>query len=287
MRPPGRPPRRRPARRAALLALPALLAVGYAVPRWLIPSGVGRWDADPPAAAAARAALAAVWTLNDNPLGRLLVPGARVTRVWRDPGHCPPGDPGGREPTADWRAEARTYAWFGIPGPVVAVSCGGWAAERRRAGAAPEAPIDPALAVRGRTLPAARVNAYLAARLGFTSRGGTVRCAYRPLGQEGDRVFVETLCLELVPEGDSVTTGSGRGGPVALRVAAAGDSLAIVGHEVPLDGGGQAASIRRIFPPAVAARILAGDGGAGALGRRLRAGGLPDGGLRGHAPPGK
>ena len=280
---------RRAGRRAlpALLALLALLAVGYAIPRWLIPSGVGRWAADPLAAAVARAALDAVRAMNDNPLGRLLVPGARVTRVWRDAGHCAPGEPGGREPTADWRAEARTYAWFGIPGPVVAVSCGGWSTERRRAGAAPESAIDAALTVHGRALPAARVNAYLAARLGFTSRGGTVRCAFRPLGQEDDRVFVETLCLELVAEGDSVTTGSGRGGPVALRVAAAGDSLAIVGHEVPQDGGGHAASIRRIFPPAVAARILAGDGGAGALERRLRAGGSPAGGLRGHAPPGK
>jgi hypothetical protein len=282
----ARPPRRR----ALVAALPLLLLAGYAVPRWLIPSGVERWRADPLAAAVARDAYAAVWALNDNPLGRLLVPGARVTRVWRDPGHCPPGEPGGREPTADWRAEARTHGWFGVPGPTVEVTCGGRSYGLRRAGAAPTpgaaaaAAIDSPFTVAGRTLAPARVNAYLAERLGFTSRGGVMRCAYRPLGQEGARVFVETLCLELVREADTLAQGSGRGGPVALRVAAEGDSVRVVSHEVPMDGGGYAASVRRIFPRDVAERIFAGPGERrpGALERHLRAAAAPPR-LRSHA----
>jgi hypothetical protein len=62
---------------------------------------------------------------------------------------------------------------------------------------------------------------------------------------------------------------------VALRLAADGDSVRVVAHEVPADGGGHAASIRRIFPAEVAARILAAatDPGPrpGALEAHLRA----------------
>jgi hypothetical protein len=117
--------------------------------------------------------------------------------------------------------------------------------------------IDSAFAVAGRRIPPAAINAYVAGRLGFTSRGGEMRCAYTPLGAAGDRVFVNTLCLELVRDGDSLAAGSGRGGPVALRVAADGDSLRFLSHEVPADGGGHAASIRRIFPPDVVDRLFA------------------------------
>jgi hypothetical protein len=116
--------RRRPYLVAAGILLLGL--IGFAIPRWLIRTGVARFAGDPLAAAVARATYDAVWALNDNPLGRLALPGARVLRVWRDPGHCPPGEPGGREPTAAYRGEAQTYGWFGIPGPRVAVTCGGW-----------------------------------------------------------------------------------------------------------------------------------------------------------------
>lgn len=110
----------------AVVGAVATLAVGYAMPRWWISTGLARFAADPQMATVARAAYDGVWTLNDNPLGRLAFPGARVHRVWRDPGHCSPTEPGGREPTADYRAEAQAYSWFGIPGPRVEVTCGGW-----------------------------------------------------------------------------------------------------------------------------------------------------------------
>ncbi len=117
--------------------------------------------------------------------------------------------------------------------------------------------VDSTLTVAGRTVSPALINRYVAQRLGFTSRGGQMRCAYTPLGVDGDRLFVSTLCLELFRDGDSLATGSGRGGPVALRVAAEGDSVRVVSHEVPMDGGGHAESIRRIFPPGVVERIFA------------------------------
>ena len=117
--------------------------------------------------------------------------------------------------------------------------------------------VDSAFTVGGRPVPPALLNGYVARHEGFTSRGGAMRCAYTPLGQEDDRLFVYTLCLELVREGDSLAAGSGRGGPVALRVVREGDSVRVASHEVPADGGGQAASIRRIFPGPVAQQIFA------------------------------
>jgi hypothetical protein len=122
-------------------------------------------------------------------------------------------------------------------------------------------------------VPPELLNRHLAEREGFTSRGGAARCAYVPLGDDGDRLFVHSLCLELVPEAESLAVGSGRAGPVAFRVAADGGAVRVLSHDVPADGGGHAASVRRIFPPAVVARIAAmrADRAAhDALGARLR-----------------
>ena len=119
------------------------------------------------------------------------------------------------------------------------------------------ASIDSTFAVGGRLVRPALLNEYVARRLGFTSRGGEMRCAYTPLGTSGDRVFVNMLCLELVRDGDTLAVGSGRGGPVAVRIGSDGDSVRVLSHEAPADGGGHAASIRRIFPPDIAARIFA------------------------------
>lgn len=116
---PGRSTSRR---RIALLAAPLVLLLGSAIPRLLIPAG--DLHADPMARATAQDALESARQLNDNPLGRLLVPGMRVTRVWREPGHCRDPHPPG--PQADYRAEVRSYAWFGIPGPRIEAQCGGW-----------------------------------------------------------------------------------------------------------------------------------------------------------------
>jgi hypothetical protein len=97
-------------------------------PFWAVSDGVGRFDrrADPTYAHVAQLAYQDAWTHNDNPIARLALPAARVQRVWRDPGHCPAGWPGGNEPYADWRADVRFYTYFGIPGPLLRVTCGGW-----------------------------------------------------------------------------------------------------------------------------------------------------------------
>ncbi|MFN2564695.1 MAG: hypothetical protein ABR499_06740 [Gemmatimonadaceae bacterium] len=116
-------------RRARWTALVSGL-VGWALaPFWAIRTGIEPFDryADPAYAYIAQEAYQAAWMHNDNPVTRLALPAARVRRVWRDPAHCPPGEPGGREPYADWRAEVRYYTYFGIPGPLLRVSCGGWA----------------------------------------------------------------------------------------------------------------------------------------------------------------
>ena len=151
----------------------------------------------------------------------------------------------------------------------------------------PAAPIDAPLVVEGVILDPARVNRHLASRIGFTSRGGQMRCAYVPLGSAVPasdslrgrarivRLPLSTLCLELVREGDSLAAGSGRGGPVAVTVIAEGDSLRLTDVDVPPDGGGHAAGIRRIFPPEIADRILVRTAGqhnaeSGALEAQLR-----------------
>ena len=110
--------------------------------------------------------------------------------------------------------------------------------------------------VAGKPLRPEIVNRYLVTKLGFTSRGGEMRCAYLQLGQRNDRVFLNTACVEFARVADSVIEGSGRAGPVALRVVVDGDSVVIRDHEIPEDGGGHAESVRRIFPPDVASRIF-------------------------------
>lgn len=117
------------------------------------------------------------------------------------------------------------------------------------------ASIDSVMTVASRRIPPALLNRYVADNEGFTSRNGEMRCAYLPLGVDGDRVFLHTLCLELVDAGDSLATGSGRGGPIALRIALDSSTVYVRSHEAPDDGDRYLPSIRRIFPPAIADRI--------------------------------
>jgi hypothetical protein len=116
-------------RRARVTALLSGLCAWALAPFWAIPDGIAGFDRhpDPTYAYVAQQAYNDAWMHNDNPIARLALPAVRVVRVWRDPGHCPPSEPGGREPYADWRAEVRFYTYFGIPGPLLRVTCGGWA----------------------------------------------------------------------------------------------------------------------------------------------------------------
>jgi hypothetical protein len=119
----------------------------------------------------------------------------------------------------------------------------------------PLASIDSTLTVAGRRVPPAILNRYVADNEGFTSRNGEMRCAYVPLGVEQDRVFLSTLCLELVDAGDSLGTGAGRGMPLALRIAVDSTTVRVASHEAPEDGDRYLPSLRRIFPPAIVERI--------------------------------
>jgi hypothetical protein len=120
--------------------------------------------------------------------------------------------------------------------------------------------VDSAFSISGREIPPALVNLYVARHVGFTSGSGEVRCAYVPLGQAGDSLFIDTLCLEIVWDGDSLSVGSGRGGPLAVVVQADGDSVGIRSHATPGDGGAYAESVRRIFPAEIAERVLSAGG---------------------------
>src|SRR5829696_398942 len=131
--------------------------------------------------------------------------------------------------------------------------------------------IDSAFTVEGHPIPPAALNRYIAERLGFTSRGGAMQCAYLPLGQDSTLVYVNSLCLELMAQDDSVVTGSGRGGPIALRVGIEGDSVRVRSHQVPIDGGGHLASMRGIFPARIVDRIVASDISLDTLAAFLRA----------------
>lgn len=117
--------------------------------------------------------------------------------------------------------------------------------------------VDSTFTWSGRPVPAAAINGYLVRHLGFGSRGGRMVCAYVPLGQQGNRVFISTLCRELVVAGHSMSWGSGRAGPVAIELALRGDSILPVSHRVPEDGGRYASTVREIFPRDAAAAALA------------------------------
>jgi hypothetical protein len=106
----------------------------FLAPLWLIGSGVEGFDRgpDPRAAAMAHEAQMAAWMHNDNPIGRVLWPAARVERVWWEPGHCPSPGPGADGWLAAYRAQVRFYSFFAIPGPVLDVTCGGWSWAARR-----------------------------------------------------------------------------------------------------------------------------------------------------------
>jgi hypothetical protein len=92
------------------------------------------------------------------------------------------------------------------------------------------------------------LNAYLAAHRGFTSRGGEMRCAYKPLGQRGTRVFVWAVCEELLAADGQLVNGSAMSLPAAFEIAADSGRARIVNVEIPEDGNRYGPSIRRIFP---------------------------------------
>ena len=101
------------------------------------------------------------------------------------------------------------------------------------------------------------LNAYLAAKRGFTSRGGEMRCAYRPLSQHGTRVFVWALCTELLAADGHLVNGSAMSLPAAFEIKVDNGQAYVVGVEVPEDGSGYGQSIRRIFPAATWPTIFA------------------------------
>jgi hypothetical protein len=127
----------------------------------------------------------------------------------------------------------------------------------RRTAAVPSG-INGAFSVENLRVAPESLNAYIAEHRGFTSIGGEMRCAYAPLGQQAERLFVWALCLELLPSanGQELVRGSGMSLPVALQVETHDGRARVVGIEVPQDGDQYGASIRRIFPESQWSDIL-------------------------------
>ncbi|MFL5555834.1 MAG: hypothetical protein ACJ78D_08575, partial [Gemmatimonadaceae bacterium] len=117
------------------------------------------------------------------------------------------------------------------------------------------------------------LNAYLATHRGFTSRGGEMRCAYRPLGQQDTRVFVWAVCMEMLAMDGHLVEGSGMSLAAAFRIAVDSGRTRVVGVEVPQDGNGYGPSVRRIFPASTWPAIFSGgtrDGAGAGLVDHLR-----------------
>ena len=112
----------------ALLLLLTVLA-GILVP-YIADKGVGPFRNDPILYRVAVNARQSYWRINRDPVAKVVAPEARVTRVWRDAGHC--HDTRANGETAEYRAEVRGIGWFGLPGPTVDVSCGGLQWRRRQ-----------------------------------------------------------------------------------------------------------------------------------------------------------
>jgi hypothetical protein len=111
------------------VAMKVLGLAGLLIPRYLIRNGVEDYRDDPLAYATATDAYQGAHSMHRK-LGAIVLPGARVRRVWRDLAHCR-SRPKPDGPQADYRAEVRMYTWFGIPGPIVQAQCGGWAVQGR------------------------------------------------------------------------------------------------------------------------------------------------------------
>ncbi len=104
------------------------------------------------------------------------------------------------------------------------------------------------------------LNVYLAAHRGFTSKGGEMRCAYRPLGQSGTKVFVWAVCTELLAVDGRLIDGSGMSLPAAFEIEVDSGRPRVLGVEVPQDGNRYGTSIRRIFPADTWPAIFANGG---------------------------
>ena len=111
------------------LAVALIALFGFAFP-YAMDNGIARFRRDPVQYRVAMAALQDYWALNRAGASGLMTPGARVTRVWLDQGHCHDARAGGE--TSDYRAEVRGISWFGTPGPIIDVSCGGLQWRRRK-----------------------------------------------------------------------------------------------------------------------------------------------------------
>ena len=113
---------------SVVLVVLILAVAGFIIPRSM-DNGVPKFRDDPTLYRVAVSALQGYWTLNRDPISQLVAPGARVERVWVEPGHCRDARASGE--SANYRATVQGLWWYGIPGPIVDVTCGGMSWSRR------------------------------------------------------------------------------------------------------------------------------------------------------------
>jgi hypothetical protein len=135
---------------------------------------------------------------------------------------------------------------------LAALACTGSRAPGSRA-----IPVDPPLRIGGYVIEPASVLEYLArVQRRSASRGGRAECSYTPLAASRDTAYLWVLCMELVPEGDSLAVGTAGSLPMALAIDTTGPAPRFTAAWRPEDGQGYGRSIRARFPPAAARLAL-------------------------------
>lgn len=105
------------------------------------------------------------------------------------------------------------------------------------------------------------ITPYLVKRVGFTSIGGQVFCAYEPLAdinRRGDQVeiYLWVLCQEYTWHGESLEAGSGTSLPVVLTLAQSNGTYQVVADSIHGEVGPSEEQVRASYPRSAWASIL-------------------------------
>jgi len=102
---------------------------------------------------------------------------------------------------------------------------------------------------------------YLVEKIGVTSSGGKVFCAYEPLAdmdEKGNRIYlyVWVLCQEYYLNQQGLEKGTGSSLPVAITMERKGDSYTIVEHKIPGEVALAPEKVQAYFPPTAWPKIM-------------------------------
>jgi hypothetical protein len=113
-------------------------------------------------------------------------------------------------------------------------------------------------------LPTETILGYLARKVGLSSFGGKVFCAYEILDSDqsasNPAIYLWALCEEYYMVGETINKGTGISVPVALYLNKAGDVVEISSHRLPGNGNRYGRDIQAIFPANTWDSIFGKDG---------------------------